>query len=84
MGPTQLVVSGILTLIIYSMALYAVYRIFQISTDVSEIKDLLREIKRNTQDAPVAAAPQLSEVPPQSAEALVRAVHASYDSLAEK
>jgi hypothetical protein len=82
MGPLQLVISGILTLIVYAMALFAVYRIFQISTDVSEIKELLREIRRNSQQGPpiLDAGPRRLEAAPQSAEALVRAVHESYQS----
>ena len=80
MGPMQLVISGLLTLIVYGIALFAVYRIFQISKDVAEIKEMVREIKRNTQDAPVA---RVAESTPQSAEALVRAVHESYNTLRE-
>lgn len=83
MGPMQLVISGILTLIVYSMALFAVYRIFQMSNDVSEIKELLRQIKSNTQDLPPVAAPRVGAAAPDSAEALVRAVHASYQSFTD-
>lgn len=79
MGSLQLIISGVLTLIIYGLALFAVYRIFQISNDVSEIKELLRGIKRNTEGAPApAAAPQVAVPQPQSAEALVRAVHENW------
>ena len=80
MGPTQFIVSGVISLIVYSIALFAIYKIFQISTDVSEIKGLLREMKRNTQDFPAAVQP----LDPQSPEALVRAVHASYETLRDK
>ena len=83
MGPMQLVISGILTLIVYSMALFAVYRIFQMSNDVSEIKELLRQLKNHAQDFPPVSAPRLGEAAPDSAEALVRAVHASYQSLSD-
>jgi hypothetical protein len=80
MGPLQLIISGLLTLIVYGLALFAVYRIFQISTDVSEIKELLRAIKRNTENVPAAAAPPRTALPqPQSAEALVRAVHENWE-----
>jgi hypothetical protein len=80
MGPLQLIISGLLTLIVYGLALFAVYRIFQISNDVSEIKELLRGIKRNTEDgaAPVPAVPQVAVPQAQSAEALVRAVHENW------
>lgn len=86
MGQMQLIISGVLTLIIYGLGLFAVYRVFQISNDVSEIKNLLREIKRNNLEAPAAvpAATPLAATPvPQSAEALVRAVHESYKSAFE-
>lgn len=85
MAPMQLVISGVLTLIIYGLGLFAVYRVFQISNDVSEIKNLLREIKRNNLEAPAAvpAAAPLATPVPQSAEALVRAVHESYKSAFE-
>jgi hypothetical protein len=77
-APTQLVISGIISLIVYSMVLFAIYKIFQISTDVSEMKSLLRDIRRNTEEVTRAAPPPQ----PQSAEALVRAVHASsYEAL---
>jgi hypothetical protein len=86
MGPMQLVVSGLLTLIVYSMVLFAVYRVFQISNDVGEMKQLLRDIKRNTEGAPgVPMVSRSLDAAPQSAEALVRAVHESYkDALSEK
>jgi hypothetical protein len=86
MGPLQLVVSGILTLIVYSMVLFAVYKVFQISNDVGEVKELLRAIKRNTEAAPAAPSPvfpHAAEAVPQSAEALVRAVHQGWKSAPE-
>jgi|GEM_PF-2252295 hypothetical protein len=86
MGPLQLVVSGLLTLIVYSMVLFAVYKVFQISNDVGEVKELLRAIKSNTEAAPAAASPagaRAAEAIPQSAEALVRAVHEGWKSAPE-
>lgn len=78
MGSLQFVISGVLTLIVYSMILFAVYKVFQISTDVTEIKSLLRDIKRNTSVTPQAASYA------HSPESLVRAVHAaSYEDLQE-
>ena len=94
MGPVQLVASGILTLLVYTMVLFAIYRIFQISADVKEIKALLlKGVKPNTADAspstssqpqlqrPSPTVPSLSSPPP-TPEELVRAVHAaSYEEL---
>ncbi len=66
-----------------------VLKAFQIASDVRELKDILHDIKRNTQavspvvPAVVPASPAV-EPPggPMSPEALVRAVHAqSYESL---
>jgi len=80
MGPLQLVVSGVITLMVYSVMLFGVYKIFQLATEVAEIKDMLREIRRNTMAIP----PVTQGSGPESAEALVRAVHASYENLDEK
>ena len=77
------IVGGGLTLIFYAVILALAYRIFQMASDVTEIKELLRDIKRNTAasaDAPVQALG--TGVRPDSAEALVRAVHrASYQEI---
>ncbi len=79
MAPLQLIISGLLTLIVYGLALFAVYRIFQISKDISEVKELLRDLKRSTEDAPAPAAAVVVAAPQaQSAEALVRAVHENW------
>lgn len=62
-----------MTTIIYAVLVFAVVKIYAISVEVSEIKELLRDIKRNTED----------HVPPTigayaaSPESLIRAVHAS-------
>jgi len=42
------VFGGAVTLIVYGMIMFGVYKLYQISTDVGEIKDLLRDIKSNT------------------------------------
>jgi hypothetical protein len=76
-GALQIAVSGVVTLVVYSILLFAVYKIFQISTELSEIKDLLKDIKINTVDASPA---MLSRA--QSPESLLRAVNAtSYASV---
>lgn len=84
MGPSELVVSGILSLIIYSIVLLAVYKVFQIRNDVTEMKELLQTIKRNTEQIPAAAKTEAAEAAPQSAEALVRAVHDNWQVGADK
>jgi hypothetical protein len=66
-----MVVSSVVSILAYSLIIFAVYKVFQIAGDVSEMKDLLQDIKRNTQEV----------VPPlpvhsQSPESLLRAVSA--------
>ena len=78
MGPSELVVSGLLSLIVYSIVLLAVYKIFQIRNDVTEMKELLQTIKRNTEEIPTASKTAAAEAAPQSAETLVRAVHENW------
>ena len=66
MAPFQMVVSGIVTIVVYSLILAGVFKLFQIATSLSEIKDLLLDIKHNTQDLdfpdaiPTALAPTQS------------------------
>ncbi len=76
MDSLQFIISGALTLIIYAMVLFAVYKVFQMSKDITEIKGLLSDIKRNT--TVIAPVPSYAHSP----ESLVRAVHAaSYSDL---
>lgn len=62
MAPFQVVISSIVTIVVYSMIVAGVFKLFQIGTSLSEIKDLLQDIKRNTlslefPDVPSALAP---------------------------
>ncbi len=75
MGPLQLLLSGIGSLVVYGLMIGAVYKLFQIATDLSEIKDVLHDIKRNTQDAHPPAS--WTSPPKQSSpESLMRALAA--------
>ncbi len=56
---------------VYALLLAGVFKLFQIATDLGEIKDLLRDLKRNTENP---LPPALSSS--QSAESLLRAVSA--------
>jgi hypothetical protein len=72
MGPLQLIVSGVGSLVVYGLLLAAVYKLFQIATDLTEIKDTLQDIRRNTQDAaPPGFTPAAKESSP---ETLMRAL----------
>jgi hypothetical protein len=80
----NLVLSQLITFLFLGFAVAMLIKVFQASSDLSEIKDLLSEIKRNTAEAvrPDVALPSLA-----SPAALMRAVHqesADYqDSLVE-
>jgi len=80
----QFALSGIVTIIAYGLILGAVYKLFQIHSVMSEVKELLSDIKRNTSgDTPAPA--KLGAVPPQFAAAyespdeLIRALSAEQD-----
>jgi hypothetical protein len=70
--------SSVTSLILFFSVLAGVMKLFQISTDLRELKDVLQDIKRNTQDRGVAQ-PASAPSDPISPEALVRAVHAQSD-----
>ena len=71
LAPVQAILGTLVSIVIYAVILMGVIKLFQIATDLSEIKDLLHDIKRNTQDA---ALPGLSAPP--SPESLLHAVNA--------
>ena len=73
MGTAQEVISGLMSTVVYAVLVFAVVKIYAISVEVSEIKELLRDIKRNTEDH----LPPAFGAHPASPESLVRAVHAS-------
>jgi len=67
------------TLVMFALVIAAVMKIFQLASDVRELKDVLQDIRRNTLESarpPVAVSPMagLSSAPP-TPEELVRAVH---------
>jgi len=67
--------------IVYTLILVSIYRVFQIGADVGEIKELLKKIERKTAGA-VAPTAVAVDTGPESPEALVRAIHAaSYQDL---
>lgn len=86
MGPGQLLISGVMSILVYAVIAFAVYKIFGIAADLTEIKDILKDIKRNTEDTSpetFAARHPLaqSQAPAQSQANLMRAVStASYQA----
>ena len=72
MGPLQATISGIMSILVYSLLLFAAFKVVQIATELGEIKELLKDIKRNTEDNSPAG---LSAA--RSPESLLRAVAAA-------
>lgn len=69
------IIGGAVSLVVYAVLMFGVYKITQMASDISDVKDLLRDIRRNTESTVTASNPQ-------SPEALVRAVHsASYSEI---
>jgi len=70
----QELVSSVFTFVVYALIFAGVYKIFQMSTELGEIKDLLRDIRRNTDHHlnPPAASEQ--SPPSQSPDDLLRAL----------
>jgi hypothetical protein len=67
----------VFSIIGFLVILAGVYKVFQMSTDLRETKELLRDIKRNTQDFPAHPGQSSGPISPED---LVRAVHAqSFD-----
>ena len=98
MGPMQAIMSGVMTIFYYAMVIAAVWKLFQVATDLGEIKTMLAEMRRTSPAAvmaPIAAAmpatPVQASTPPpvlpgpislESAEALLREVEAESHALA--
>ena len=65
-------------ILVFALAAAAVAKAFQIATTLTEIKELLSDIKRNT-DTHAPAAPFSPFASTESAESLIRAVSAELD-----
>jgi hypothetical protein len=70
----ETILSGGVTLLVYVLLVAGVYRIFQIGKEVGEIKEMLKAM-RGGMRADLGATSTVAR--PDSAEALVRAVHAA-------
>ena len=71
-------ISSVTSMILFGCLAAGLFKLFQIAGDLRELKDVLQDIKRNTQDLGLAHPPS-SPSEPLSPEALVRAVHAQSD-----
>ena len=65
MGPMQAIMSGVITIMFYAMVIAAVWKLFLMAGDLSEIKTILSDIRRNT--AAPGASPALATAAPVSA-----------------
>ena len=54
MGPIPAILTSVISLVFYAMVIAAVWKLFQIGTDLSEIKALLAEQRRAPAAVPVA------------------------------
>jgi len=70
------IIGGVISLVVYSVVVFGVYKVHQMTTELGEIKEVLRDIRTNTLGAPSV---------PHSAESLVRAVNsASYSEILDQ
>jgi hypothetical protein len=92
-GPMQAIMSGVMTIFYYAMIIALVWKVFQVSADLGEIKTLLTEISRTPVTPAVKPVEEAVSVPPpppvlagpislESAEALLREVEAESHALA--
>lgn len=95
MGPMQAIMSGVITIMFYAMVIAAVWKLFLMAGDLSEIKTLLTDIRRNTAGpvaaqavsvaAPAPAPPVLAgPISLESAEALLREVAEEEHALSQQ
>lgn len=71
MAGFQTIIGTLTALVVYGLIVAGVLKIFQMHTELREVKELLRDIRTNTQLAPATSA----RVPYQSPEDLIRAIH---------
>ena len=62
----SIAVSNIIGLVIFAMIAAGVFKIFRVASDMHEVKDLLREISRNTHDFTPAGYRAAAEPTPES------------------
>jgi hypothetical protein len=72
----QLIVGSVTSLVLYGLLAAGVWKAFQAHRELTEIKELLRDIKRNT-NAPLPRSAEVAPpvLAPVSPDDLVRAIH---------
>jgi hypothetical protein len=76
---SQVIIGGFMSLIAYGVIAFVVYKVVMISRELTEIRELLADVKRNTDSAPLAAYDPHQESPAP----LIQAVNAASYSPAE-
>ena len=77
MGMVQALMSTVMAIFFYALVIAAVWKLFQISTDLGEIKTLLANANRPApavKPVPAVVAPTAGPISLESAEALLREV----------
>jgi hypothetical protein len=73
----QSFLGDIASLVMFALLIAGTMKVFQMASDMREIKDVLSDIRRNTQRVSAPAASQAAgPASPMTPEELVRAVHA--------
>jgi len=68
------IIGGLLSIVVYGLLTFSAYKIFTMSNEISELKEMIKDIRRNLDSGRTP--------PPASPEALVRAVNtASYSEI---
>jgi hypothetical protein len=84
-GEMQAIMSGVMTLFLFAMVTITVWKLFQVSGELNEIKTLLTEMRRTPPAAkPTSTSPPILAGPIslESAEALLREVAAESQAMA--
>jgi hypothetical protein len=78
-GFIPIAVSAVGTLVAYGVIIVAVWKIFSISSEVAVLKQMLRDIQRNTEDRSLAALASSAQSPESLARALNAAAYREVD-----
>ncbi len=73
LGAVPIAVNAVGMLVIYGIIVVAVWKIFAISSELAQVKEMVREIQRNTDERAITSLASN----PQSPESLARALNAA-------
>jgi hypothetical protein len=62
-GPMQAIMQGVITIFFYAVVIAAVWKVFLIAADLSEMKAILADIRKNTASPAAAMRPMESHLP---------------------